>query len=92
MSSIQEHYEWLHQNDPEKWGEFNGKLSAKNTDRSNCLTYFQRSIIRKEESGGHYDTSVGNNYILMLMVQYLGFTWKDIQSDNRPALPTQTTV
>lgn len=92
MSTIQEHYEWLQETDPDKWGEFNGKLSAKKTDRSNCLTYFQRSIIKKEENGGHYDTSVGNHYILTLMVAYLGFTWQDIQADYRPALPTLTTV
>lgn len=92
MSTIKEHYDRLRHEDPNKWGEFNGKLSAKDAPSGDCLTYFQRSIINKEKSGGHVDLAVTYYWIVKLMVAYLGFTWQDIETNNRPALPTLSTI
>lgn len=92
MSSIKQHYERLHQYNPDKWGEFNGKLSAKDAPKGDCLTYFRRSVINKELAGGHVDLAVTYYWIVKLMVDYLGFTWQDIETNNRPELPTLTTI
>lgn len=92
MSTIKERYDRLRQENPEKWGEFNGRLSIKTAQSGDCLTYFQRSIINKEKNGGHIDLAVTYYWIVKLMVEYLGFTWQDIEANRRPALPEKKTA
>jgi hypothetical protein len=86
MSTIKEHYELLRHDNVEMYGAMNGKLSSKMLPTGDCLTYFKRSVVEKQAKGGHVDMAVIPGYIQKQMVEFLGFTWKDIWSNTVPAL------
>ncbi|MGF7217460.1 hypothetical protein GGR92_003634 [Spirosoma lacussanchae] len=87
MSTIQEHYDRLRQEDLAKWGAMNGQLASRLHMRSDCLTYFRRSILEKEaKQEERLDLSMLPAWIVRQFVDFLGFTWEDIWANHIPAL------
>ena len=87
MNTIQEHYDALRQRDLERWLAMNGQLALRLHMRNDCLTYFKRSILEKEhKQEDKIDLSVLPYWIVKQFVDFLCFSWSDINNNTIPAI------
>jgi len=87
MSTLQEHYDALRQRDQEQWLAMHGQLAIRLHMKSDCLTYFRRSILEKEaKQEDKIDLSVLPYWIVKQFVDFFGFSWEDIDNNTIPAL------
>ncbi|GAB3990477.1 hypothetical protein GCM10028807_17730 [Spirosoma daeguense] len=85
MNTINDHYKRLETQDKERLLAMNGILSAKWHIKSDCLTYFKRSILEKEAKGSSdIDMAVLPYFILIQFVDFFGFTWDNILTNTIP--------
>lgn len=88
MTTLQQHYEHLRQTDLKSWNGMNGQLASRLHYQTDCMTYFRRSILAREEKGvDPIDIATLPAWILKQFVDYMGFTWSDIWDNMIPALP-----
>ncbi|WP_020603160.1 hypothetical protein [Spirosoma spitsbergense] len=86
-TTIQEHYDALKHKDLDSWLAMHGQLAIKYHMKSDCLTYFKRSILEKESKQGEsVDISVLPYWIVKQFVDFFGFTWENISTNTIPLL------
>lgn len=62
-------------------------LASKFHTKSDCLNYFKRSILEKEEKKKmEIDMAVLPHFIAKQFVEYFGFTWDNIDNNVIPPL------
>ncbi|KAB7728047.1 hypothetical protein F5984_20040 [Rudanella paleaurantiibacter] len=84
MKTIQEHYKRLRHTDLDRWNEMNATLARQSINAdSNCLMYFERTVLRKERAGG-VDLRTLPFAIADALVTFLGFSLADIRSNTIP--------